>query len=688
MGISVSSQGRYRSAGGLQGPGIVRPLVPDVTEAVPGVSRRWVWTALVALLLLPCLFFPGALPGPRVVSADDHLSVHHAWQEAPGGSIRHPQLSDPALQFKALRIRVVEALAAGRAPLWNPDLHGGRPLLASGQGMVGSPVTWSRLVLPEDSAQDFGVWFVLAWTALGTGLWLRALGAGPAGIAVGGAAAALGPYTWVWLLHPHAATFAFVPWLLWAIEARRAATLAVLCVGLVGGGHPETAAHGLLFAGAWALARDRSPRVLAGLIVGGLLSLPLWLPLAELLTRSATLGAHGGNTLAAAQLLDAVVPNFHGHPAGEGYTGPGVWADGVLHPGLAVLALAAWGARRSSLGRGLSLAWLGCLAGAIVGLPGPMNHARLAGMGALWLAAGAGLAVRGLPRWGQGLAWLAVLGTGYGARHLDQGSLAPERHDPAPAPWTAVLAAKVGDARVAGLGWALQPNTGALVGIRDLRGYDLPVPASWEPLARRLDGRLARPWYPIATASPGALNLMRFLGVRYLLSDQPVPRLEPLDVGPAPLGVYTLDADAPRAWFTTVTSQVPSADAGLDLVSRDRIARERPPVEGLTALRGTPAWAPLTLSEDRAWQVRVAVDQPSSGLVVLADTWDPHWVAQVDGEPAPVLRVGGYVRGVQVPAGTQEVVFAYAPWPWRWGLRGAVLGVLGWLGLLLWGRRR
>jgi len=329
-----------------------------------------------------------------------------------------------------------------------------------------------------------------------------------------------------------------------------------------------------------------------------------------------------------------------------------------------------------------------CLGLAVTGLPGPMNHTRLAGMGALWLAAGAGLAVVDLTRSRQAVALVLILGTGWGARHLDQGTLPPDRHDPDPAPWTTQLAAHVADARIAGLDWALQPNTGALVGLKDLRGYDLPVPASWERLARRLDGRLARPWYPIERATPGGLNLMRFLAVRYLLSEQPVGRLAPLDVGPAPLGVYTLDADAPRAWFTTVTTEAPTADAALDLVSRDRIARERPPVEGLTALRGTPAWAPLALTEDRPWQVVVAVAQPQAGLVVLADTWDPHWIAQVDGVSAPVLRVGGYVRGVQVPAGAREVRFVYAPWPWRVGLWGAGLGLLGWLALLGLGRRR
>ena len=130
------------------------------------------------MLVLP-LRFPGALPGPRVVSADDHLTVHHAFQDArAGGTVHHPHLSDPALQFKALQRRTVASLRRGEAPLWNPDLYAGAPLLADGQSMPASPVTWLRALLPEDLAQDLGVSWVLLWLGLGTAL-LAAARAGP-----------------------------------------------------------------------------------------------------------------------------------------------------------------------------------------------------------------------------------------------------------------------------------------------------------------------------------------------------------------------------------------------------------------------------------------------------------------------------------------------------------------------------
>ena len=186
--------------------------------------RAWIrWAPLGALLLLlPSLLFPGALPGPRVVSADDHLSVHHAFQDgAGGGAVDNPELSDPSLLLAGLRARTVSSLRQGEVPLWNPDIYGGAPLLADGQSMVGSPVTWLHVLLPPGRAQDAGVWWLLVWTGLGTALLSRQLRQGPWGAAISGAAAVTSPYLLVWLLHPVAATFCWLPWILWSLSARR-----------------------------------------------------------------------------------------------------------------------------------------------------------------------------------------------------------------------------------------------------------------------------------------------------------------------------------------------------------------------------------------------------------------------------------------------------------------------------------
>ncbi|MEZ4767358.1 MAG: YfhO family protein [Caldilineales bacterium] len=65
-------------------------------------------------------------------------------------------------------------------------------------------------------------------------------------------------------------------------------------------------------------------------------------------------------------------------------------------------------------------------------------------------------------------------------------------------------------------------------------------------------------------------------------------------------------------------------------------------------------------------ELRVHTEQP--GLLVLADTWYPGWVAAVDGAPAPVLRADTLFRGVPVPAGEHMVAMQFRPASLRAGL--------------------
>ena len=589
--------------------------------------RRWGmrrWLPLLLVLLAPCLLFPGALPGPRVVSADDHLSVHHAFQEVAGGSVRHPALSDPALQFAALRASVVASLRTGGTPLWNPDIFGGAPLLADMQSMAGSPVTWIHVFVPwPDVAQDLGVAWVLWWTGLGTWLLARALRLSSWSASVAGVAAMTGPYVFVWLLHPHAATFAWVPWLLWAVERRSAAAVAVCAAALVGGGHPETAAYGLGMALVWGVARRRGvPRMLGGLVLGGLLSAWLWLPFLEQLERSATLAAHGGNRLLAEQLLDLVWPGWWGHPAADGYTGSGTWADGVLHPGLGVLVLAALGARR---GRWLWAGWAACVVVALVGVP-VLNTARLGSAGALFLALAAGV---GVARWRRG--WLGVvlvLATGAWARWHDQGSVAAEVHAPEPAGWVAQVRDLVDDGRVLGTGWALQPNTGALVGLKDMRGYDLPVSRDTEALMARFDPVLKRPWFQVAEV-PRA-NVLRDWDVRAVLTPEPLDEVPP--------GLTKVELDAPLAVY--------AVEGGSSFA---RIGERE---------------VPWSRTADQ-----IMLEPPVAGRLLVAEAWAPGWRSD-----RPIRNVEGRME-LEVAAG-EQVRLSYRPAGWVWGTRLSLLGLV------------
>ncbi len=668
------------------------------------MSRRGALLRAAALAVGLPVLFPGALPGPRVVSADDHLSVHPAFQEAPGGAVRHPHLSDPAVQLAALDRRVVEALRAGDAPLWNPDLYGGAPLLADAQSRPASPLTLLKALLPADLAQDLGVSLILLAAGTGAAL-LAARLFGPAAALAAGFAAMTGPFLHVWLLHPHASALAALPWLLLAIEARHSLGVALSVFFLISAGHPGSAAHGLLIALAWAGLRRGLPALAAGGLAGGLLAAPLWLPFAEVAAGSTTAAARVGGALDPRQLLDLLWPGWLGHPARGGWSGPGVWADGQLHPGLAALILALVGARGRP-GAALLGGWALAIALSVTGLPGPVAHGRLGSFAALLpaLAAGAGaarLCPRGAPTWRPVALGLLVLITGAWARRDDQGSLPAAQHAPAPAPWALALARELGCApgaeapdigcgRVLGLGWAAQPNTGALAGLRDLRGYDLPVSADTHRLMAALASPPRAPWYPVDRLPPRPL--LDFAAVRVVLSEAPIDGLPALDLGPSPLRAHALDLQAPRAFVATAWRAVPGPDAGLRQIAADPQARARPPVELPAGLApptpGPPGWSAVPLRERGASRIEVALpDGAPAGLLVIADAWAPGWTAEVDGRPSPVLRVGGAFRGVFLSEGSRYVQLRYRPPGWTWGLRLGGLGLLG-IGLLAWPRRR
>ena len=290
--------------------------------------------ALLVLLLLPCLQYPGAMPGPKVVAADEHLSVHHAFRsaEGPGGWVRNHQLSDPAVQFRPLRDRIRRSWSSGRPPLWNPDLHAGVPLLADGLSAGMYPPVSLELVLPPATAQDLRLYLALVGAGLGAALLAWLLGASAAGGLVAGAVAMLSAFPVCRLLHPHAWVYAWTPWLAWALlllGRRRGGSwlVAVFWAAMLLAGHPQTAVHGLLFALAVAACLLRGWRawaqLLLGLAVGSLLAAPALLPFAEHLSSSVTLGVRGSQSLPWSSLLTLAWPDPFGHPARGDWAGSG-----------------------------------------------------------------------------------------------------------------------------------------------------------------------------------------------------------------------------------------------------------------------------------------------------------------------------------------------------------------------------
>jgi hypothetical protein len=97
---------------------------------------------------------------------------------------------------------------------------------------------------------------------------------------------------------------------------------------------------------------------------------------------------------------------------------------------------------------------------------------------------------------------------------------------------------------------------------------------------------------------------------------------------------------------------------------------------------GTPVSdgeAQVTILSYAPEQVRVQVQSPAQGFVVLGDTYYPGWKAFIDGVPTPVLPANYVLRAVAVGAGTQQIDFVYDPWTLKVGalISGVTCLVIG-----------
>jgi hypothetical protein len=85
--------------------------------------------------------------------------------------------------------------------------------------------------------------------------------------------------------------------------------------------------------------------------------------------------------------------------------------------------------------------------------------------------------------------------------------------------------------------------------------------------------------------------------------------------------------------------------------------------EGAAPVGGPkPYGAPARIVIDDDTVVEVEAELAEPGMLVLADSFYPGWVATVEGVPHEILPANHLFRGVLLPAGTHRVRFEYAPW--------------------------
>lgn len=265
--------------------------------------------AAIALALLPLVFTGKAMLLGEVYGPSDIVLAADPWRRlpmaagfvGPNGPI-NPILSDLAFANLPWRAAVREAIANGRAPLWNRFVLAGSPLLPAAQAGILHPSTFLSLALPLAPSWTFSCTFTLFLALLSAFLFLRDLAFDEVPSLVGAVVWGFSTYVvfWDgWSVGPSTATF---PLLLLGLRrlahdpGRGAVLLTAAALALsVLGGHPESAFHGAAAAGVffvWELFGVRAVRralggalAAAGLAV--LLAGPQLFPLLEAIPHSA-----------------------------------------------------------------------------------------------------------------------------------------------------------------------------------------------------------------------------------------------------------------------------------------------------------------------------------------------------------------------------------------------------------------
>jgi len=206
-----------------------------------------------------------------------------------------------------------------------------------------------------------------------------------------------------------------------------------------------------------------------------------------------------------------------------------------------------------------------------------------------------------------------------------------------------------------------QPSLALLAGLDDVGGIDNPLVVA--DVDRYMEGTGGR-----------STKLYDLLGVRYVLGTKQVT-LDwekfslAFDADPD-VNLYRNETALPRAFVVHRT--VVAAD------HEDAWAQIHQPGYDPATTVVLEGGNPLALDGDFRDSVRVVryganslemeVETESEGYLFLSDPFYPGWQAEVDGEPAQLLRANYAFRAVAVPAGSHRVTMEFRSGSWYAGL--------------------
>ena len=352
---------------------------------------------------------------------------------------------------------------------------------------------------------------------------------------------------------------------------------------------------------------------------------------------------------------------------------------------------------------------------ALVAIGGGSVVAVIVGL-ALWRRIRRGAGGRAILAGGVAVALLVAIGGERLAMTRSQRDLGPAAllgtwaDRVATTPAQSFIVAQGGGGRIISIGD--HANRALVAGLDAVDGYQTIYPLRYHELFgvmiapqlvndEYLDGYF-RTWGNRAYAFGPALdmNVADLLGVRWLYVRGTSLADSRLAVRFAASGVtvYENTRAFPRAFvvhYATVLADRSELAGALgratseDLRIRVYLANADIPVGWDRLPEGPEAIDPATLRADSATIVSDAIDTvvvrvrtAERGILVLADTWTPDWVADVDGVVTPIMPADIALRGVAIEAGDHVVTMRYRPTSTYLGIALALLAialVAGWL---------
>lgn len=184
-----------------------------------------------------------------------------------------------------------------------------------------------------------------------------------------------------------------------------------------------------------------------------------------------------------------------------------------------------------------------------------------------------------------------------------------------------------------------------------------------------------------ALLTAGTVRAARLAGAQRIILPEPGSPLPAAGDAPPGLFVHLVPDSLPSAFVAQRTVQAPAARS-LEVALQGAFdPRETVVVEEVVALPSGATWkgggATARFLRTSGSRLEIATTSPGPGVLVVLESWEKGWRAQVDGRERPVLRANGAFLGVPVEKGAHRVTLVYRPPLLREGVLLALASALG-----------